>query len=126
MKVKATFYILKRQEWDWTGVVPDELENEDQIRVWLDMNVREHEWRFRGEYMEDGPVTIVTEDRDPRWIRTKVMSMALLAFSIGDCDVFVEDADGVPQGPLGYEIDILRAEGQTFIIQERMSWLSGM
>jgi hypothetical protein len=117
MKVQATFY--KHQEWDWEGVVPDDLKDEGEIRFWIDSNVRQDEWELAGEYMEDGPVTVLPKDREPRWIRTKVMSMALLAFSIGDCDVFIEGEYEELQGPLAYEIDILRAEGLTFIIQEK-------
>lgn len=118
MRVKATFY--KHQEWDWEGYVPDYAEDEGGIRFWMDSNVREDEWTLTSEHLEDGPVTIVTDDRDPRWIRTKVMSMALLAFSVGDCDVFIEGEYEELQGPLTNEIDILRAEGQTFIVQEKM------
>jgi len=60
MRVKATFY--KHQEWDWEGYVPDYAEDEGGIRFWMDNNVREDEWTLTSEHLEDGPVTIVTEE----------------------------------------------------------------
>lgn len=104
----------------WHGDAPDGL-SEEELKTWVyenDKNAPDHEWECISEHWEEPKIEI--EDREPRWIRTKVMSMALLAFSIGDCDVFIEGEYEELQGPLAYEIDILRAEGLTFIIQEKM------
>lgn len=115
MRVQATFY--KHQEWDWTGVVPNDLKDEKQIGDWIGMNVRKDDWELAGEYYEDGPVQIIT---DPRWIRTKEMHLALLSWKTGDYVVFIEDADETLQGPMTSELDIIRAKGATFIVQENM------
>ena len=115
MRVQATFY--KHQEWDWTGVVPDDLKDEGEIRFWIDSYVREDDWELAGEYLEDGPVQIIT---DPRWIRTKEMHLALLSWKTGDYVVFIEDADETLQGPMTSELDIIRAKGATFVVQENM------
>ena len=115
MRVQATFY--KHQEWDWEGVVPDDLKDENQIRFWLDENVRQDEFALVGEYVEDGPVEVLP---DPRWIKTRENSLALLSFRTGDYVVFIEDADELLQGPLTSEFDILSAKGATFVIQENV------
>ena len=115
MKVQATFY--KHQEWDWEGVVPDDLKDEGEIRFWIDSHVRQDEWELAGEYLEDGPVQIIT---DPRWIRTREMPIALSCWKTGDYVVFIEDEDEVPQGPMTKASDIMMADGATFIIQENM------
>jgi hypothetical protein len=115
MRVQATFY--KHQEWDWTGVVPDDLKDEGEIRFWIDSHVRETDYELAGEYLEDGPIQIIT---DPRWIKTREMHIALLSWKTGDYIVFVEDADELLQGPLTSELDIIRAKGATFVIQENV------
>lgn len=115
MKVQATFY--KHQEWDWEGVVPDDLKDEGEIRFWIDSHVRQDEWELAGEYMEDGPIVLV---EDPRWIRTASKDIALLSWKTGDYLVFIEDFGGLLQGPIGKAEDITRARGATFVIQENM------
>ena len=121
--MKVYVEIWRKQLMAWEGEAPDDMTKE-KLSEWVyeGDNAPDDEWEVISEMWDREPSTIEikSKDREPRWIRTKVMSMALLAFSIGDCDVFIEGEYEELQGPLAYEIDILRAEGLTFIIQERM------
>ena len=118
MKIYAEAW--RKQLMAWHGDAPDGL-TEEELKTWVYAgdNAPDHEWELVSDIWEVEP-KVEIEDREPRWIRTKVMSMALLAFSVGECDVFIEGEYEELQGPLTNEIDILRAEGQTFIVQEKM------
>ena len=120
MKVYAE--AQRTQVMGWYGEAPDGLSDEElQAWVYENDNTPDHEWEVISEMWDETPtIERESKDQEPRWIRTKVMSIALLAFSVGECDVFIEGEYGELRGPLAYEIDILRAEGLTFIIQEKM------